>query len=824
MVSNLGQLNALYHNMQNGEFDRIGVSPFTTDQGDSRSCLWADYDNDGDPDLFIANSGAAPGELNFLYENLGNGQFQAVTGTANPIINDKGLSNGGCWGDFDNNGLLDLYVVNRDSQPNVLYINLGGGNFENASGSLIINEPADSRSAGWIDFDNDGWLDLFVTNAGTVDEGARNVLYRNMHDGNFERIDFGPPSDDLGHSRGQAWADFDRDGDLDLAVVNANGEPNRLYRNNIADKNWLDVKLQGTLSNRQAVGSRVILQATITGETVRQMHEVSTTSAPLGQNDILVHFGLGDATAIDSLIVIWPNTGRQIYQAGSINTQIQLIEEIPDLPKPILVSPTDMMIDLDVKPTFIWHQVPDAMQYEIEVSESLLFDTLAFQAAGVMDTVIKIENTPLRTATNHYWRVRARMTSTVFTNWSDVWRFKTVRSIAFVQTLDVISPEKEATGVTLPVTLSWTDTSGYVGAKTFDVQVSTSPAFSDTVFSAFDLTAESVSATGLNYNTTYYWHARMMTPSTMYVWSNPPWGFTTEPGAKPAAPTLLNPPNNATDVSEYVLLTWNAVTGGVYRVRVSQNAALSNPVYDFQDLAEPYYYIPDLDPGTTYFWGVSVTVSGLESDPSTVRMFTTRPANIDISQPLSFPSKDRRDQFTSQDYILFGLPGNVNLALDNPGVFGPDFGIKWMAYWDNGNSSDYYQPFDQAGKFRFLPGRGYWVIVNGPVQVSGISVPNLPVNNQAQIEIDIHEGFNIISNPFTVDVAWTVVRDINGLAGTEPLHMYNKGFSQTLTMEPYKGYYFDNKLASRNKLIIPYFSYLPKSGTEKTTEWQLSFE
>ncbi len=157
LVANLGQLNALYKNLGDGTLDRIGVSPFTVDQGASAGCSWADFDNDGDLDLFIANAGSAPGEFNFLYENLGDGQFQKIS-SANPIVTDKNLSNGGCWGDYNNDGWLDLYVVNREGQPNVLYINQGEGNFVKAPDILPISEPSDSRCASWADYDSTAGL------------------------------------------------------------------------------------------------------------------------------------------------------------------------------------------------------------------------------------------------------------------------------------------------------------------------------------------------------------------------------------------------------------------------------------------------------------------------------------------------------------------------------------------------------------------------------------------------------------------------------------------------------------------------------------------
>jgi len=818
LVANLGQLNALYKNLGDSNFDRIGVSPFTVDQGMSAGCSWADFDNDGDPDLFIANAGSAPGEFNFLYENLGDGNFQKIS-SGNPIVTDKNLSNGGCWGDYNNDGWLDLYVVNRDGQPNVLYINQGGGNFVKSPDVLPTSEPGDSRCASWIDFDNDGWLDLLVTNMGTSDEGENNVLYRNLSDGKFQKISFGPIYSDLGRSAGHAWADYDRDGDLDLVVVNAGDQPNYLYRNNVEGKNWVKVWLEGTVSNQRGIGARIIVQT----DSVRQMREIGSENSTLGQNEAIAHFGLSDFKSIDSLIVIWPNTGRKIYQATSVNTIIKLVEDIPDLPAATLLTPGDLAADVDTYPHFIWHKVNEALTYHFQLSEFADFREFVVDQSDLADTTFQYSKAgmPLKTATQYYWRVKAVMDVQGHGNWSTVWKFRTMRETVPVQALDVVSPAKGAAGVTLPVTFSWTDTSGYSGEKVYDLQVSTSPSFTDTVFEAYDLIAASATGEGLNYNTTYYWRARMTTPSGIYLWSDPPWSFSTEAGTKPAAPTLVNPSNGATDMPDKVLLTWSEIAGGTYHVRVATDNAFTDVVLD-ENLSVNHIYVYGLSNNTSYYWSVAVNVGGIESDPSAIWSFTTRTNEIQVSQSISFPIKERRDQLTAVDYRLFGLPGNVNEALD--AVFGPDFGVKWMAYWDNGEPSNYYEPFDQAGRFKFLPGRGYWLISNGPIEVSELSLQHVALDNLAQTEIDIHEGFNIITNPFDIDVDWGMVRIVNSLPGTEPLYTYNRGFSQILTMKPYEGYYFDNKNSSRNKLAIPYFNYLPKINAGQQIDWLIKIE
>src|SRR5262245_11518942 len=191
--------------------------------GSSTSVAWGDYLNDGHIDLFVANTQSAD---NWLFHNVGGSNFiQIVTG---PIVSDGGNSYGGVWGDYDNDGFLDMFVVNAN-QSNFLYHNDGGTNFTRITSGGIVNEGARSSFAcAWGDYDRDGYLDLFVANR----EGESNFLYHNNGNGTFSRITAGSIVNDGGDSSGCAWGDYDNDGNLDLFVANDTLENNFLYRNN----------------------------------------------------------------------------------------------------------------------------------------------------------------------------------------------------------------------------------------------------------------------------------------------------------------------------------------------------------------------------------------------------------------------------------------------------------------------------------------------------------------------------------------------------------------------------------------------------------------
>ncbi len=217
------QNNYLYSNNGNSTFTKINSGTIVTGSGKSHGASWADYDNDGDLDLFVANYGA----LNFLYKNEGNGVFAQVLGDI--VTTDVGYSLGASWGDYDNDSFVDLYVVNGSgNNENFLYNNNGDGTFNKITSGTIVTDLADSRGCGWVDYNNDGNLDLFVSNY----NGQNNFLYRNDGVGNFTKITSGSIVNDGGNSSGGSWSDFDNDGDLDLFVPNRELQYNFLYKNN----------------------------------------------------------------------------------------------------------------------------------------------------------------------------------------------------------------------------------------------------------------------------------------------------------------------------------------------------------------------------------------------------------------------------------------------------------------------------------------------------------------------------------------------------------------------------------------------------------------
>ncbi len=412
-----GQNNYLFLNNGGESFTSVISGNVVTDVGDSRGCAAADYDNDGDMDLFVANGGET-GESNFLYANNGDGTFTRMT--TSTVGNDVSISSGGSWGDFNNDGWLDLYVTNRNGSKNVLYKNNMGENFFAVGSADLPADSSDSRGSAWVDYDNDGWLDLFVSNAG--DE--KNILYRSSGIGFFERLSFGPiVTDFITDSRGVAWGDYNNDGSPDLFVAN-NGGKNFLYRNNISQKKWLKIKLEGTVSNKTAIGATVVVKTKLTSEDDRifeQRRSIDGQSGFLGQNSQILMFGLRSETTVDSIIIYWPSGTIDRLTNFATNQVLSFKEKEPGVPPPTLTSPTNGQDKMPIPALLQWNSAVSG-DFTVQVANDNLFTNVVYSESKTDNHVYVLNG--LTYSTTYYWRVNVSVNSTV-SNWSDVWVFST---------------------------------------------------------------------------------------------------------------------------------------------------------------------------------------------------------------------------------------------------------------------------------------------------------------------------------------------------------------------------------------------------------------
>jgi photosystem II stability/assembly factor-like uncharacterized protein len=413
--------NMLYKNNKDGTFRRITSGSIVTDDEPSRSASWADYNNDGHIDCFISNG--VKDVYNSLYRNNGDGTFFKITD--GNIVEDYGDYRNSAWADFDNDGDLDLYVTEvSEEYPNILYIN-DGRNFAKSKDTVIGSKADRTYNCGWCDFDNDGDVDIYLANAGAdnlfeqvrpgefalvgsnridanmgsavscswgdydndgwmdlfvVNYDRPNVLYHNDGDGSFTPVTAPGISTDNKISKGSGWADYDNDGDIDLFVVNRdsylfytndgagnftkdemsefiyhggnalavawgdkqnNGaldlviasydQQSLIYDNILKQNNWFKIRCAGNkTSNRSALGAKIKIVTTVNNQTRSQIRHISAASGHAAQNSLVQHFGLGPATMVDSIIIHWPSGKKQILLNKAANQRITVLESGTD--------------------------------------------------------------------------------------------------------------------------------------------------------------------------------------------------------------------------------------------------------------------------------------------------------------------------------------------------------------------------------------------------------------------------------------------------------------------------------------------------------------
>jgi hypothetical protein len=327
-----GLPDVLYRNQGNGTFKDVARSAGVWDpNGKGLGAVWLDYDRDGDVDLYVVND-ATP---NMLYRNDGDGRFTDVTLLAGVCCSEDGKAESGMGtdaGDADGDGWPDLFVTNLSNETNQLYRNLGGtGIFSIDTYPAGLGEIS-LLATGWgtdfFDFDNDGDLDIVVTNGHPMDDielvsdiityAERPYLFENGGNGRYREIgrDAGPYFAAMEVGRGLATADYDNDGDRDIAIT-PNNRRATLLRNDggSAAGRWITLRLEGARCNRDAIGARV----TLTAGGRRQEQEVRSASSYLSQNDMRLHFGLGQAARVDAIEIRWPSNTRRVERLGPVD-------------------------------------------------------------------------------------------------------------------------------------------------------------------------------------------------------------------------------------------------------------------------------------------------------------------------------------------------------------------------------------------------------------------------------------------------------------------------------------------------------------------------
>ena len=329
-----GDADVLYRNQGDGTFLSVELPGESAYKGFQP--LFGDYDNDGDPDIYVANDT----DPNVLYHNRGDGSFEDISIVSGASHSEDGgvqSGMGAAFGDYDNDGDLDIYVTHFSDDYNTLYRNEGGRFFLDVTylaGAAEVSLPFVGWGTDFLDYDNDGDLDLFAANGHVypaVDDydfgtsyAQRNLLFENPGDGRFVEVGAQSGSGLAVEkvSRGAAVGDYDEDGDLDILILNVDDTPTLLRNDGGNRKNWLKVSTIGTKSNRDGIGARIKV---VTGARV-QMREIAAGTSFLSQSDLRAHFGIGEVERIDRMEIRWPSGAVQEF-AGIEANQWLVVEE-----------------------------------------------------------------------------------------------------------------------------------------------------------------------------------------------------------------------------------------------------------------------------------------------------------------------------------------------------------------------------------------------------------------------------------------------------------------------------------------------------------------
>ena len=329
--------NLLYRNAGKGKFVDVskasGISK--PHQNYSLGVLVSDFNGDGWPDIYVACDRSP----SLLYINQRNGTFTEEGLLRGVALDETGEALSGMGvaaADYDKNGWLDIFRTNFSDEHVSLYRNAGDGNFDNATLSAGLGGSTGfvGWGCGFVDFDNSTWKDLLWVSGHIFPEveklktdihyKERIVLYRNLGNGKFADVSnrAGPAFSERHSSRGAAFGDLDNDGSIEIVVNNQNERPSLLKDMRNQRGNWILLKLEGTQSNRSAIGARVMVK---TGDSV-QIDEVRSGGSYLSQNDLRLHFGLGKATVVDRVEIQWPSGIRQIETNLPVNRVLTIRE------------------------------------------------------------------------------------------------------------------------------------------------------------------------------------------------------------------------------------------------------------------------------------------------------------------------------------------------------------------------------------------------------------------------------------------------------------------------------------------------------------------
>lgn len=314
-IHNFGTENVLFKNNGDNTFTDFTLESQALDMGPAMGTIFFDMDDDGDQDLYVLNDGSK----NVLFENLGGGRFQNVSEGSGLDIHCSCM--GVDFADYDQDGDYDMYITNYGA--NFLFENNGDGTFTDRAGEFEVDDYGMGWGTFWFDYDNDGDQDIYLANHQFI-SSRPNILYRNDNGSAFPSVSDDTNIESPFASFGTAAGDVNNDGLLDIIVANWGGNArNRLYVNNYESNSSILIKAIGTISNASAIGTNVIIKA---GDKL-QMDQINGATGYASQSSLILHFGLGQSDIIDEMIIKWPSGIIERYYNLPVNQYYTITEQ-----------------------------------------------------------------------------------------------------------------------------------------------------------------------------------------------------------------------------------------------------------------------------------------------------------------------------------------------------------------------------------------------------------------------------------------------------------------------------------------------------------------
>jgi hypothetical protein len=541
---------------------------------------WFDYDNDGDMDLLLSQF-AHPRFLQIdhrpltIYKNGGESSYN-FTDTYDPdeFESTIGLGYeetyaGAAWGDVNNDGLADFIATTYYGCRFIdFYQQKDGNTFENRTFEYGLEGIVTGEDACWLDFDNDGKLDLAMS----IDRKFR--LFKNYYDLNFD---------------------------------------------------WLELDLQGKKGQENyIIGARVKVYT----DKGTYMQEISCGRGQKMQKPSRLHFGLGKNATIEKVEVRWPGTtGYEEFFGINKNMIVKLIQDKggePEAPEPPILSlPFDGATDINIKAdNFKWNSVSNADKYYLQVSESSAFTNLVLDETNINKTEFPMSD--LEGEKEYYWRVSAG-NFVGYGDWSEEWSFTTTEVITEVpEAPTLITPDDGAINVNLNSDkLQWSEVPD---AKEYNLQVSENISFDPTSLDIEHLTVTEFPVSDLNENSSNYWRVRAWNTAGYGEWSSIR-NFVTDDSRVdyPLAPVLLTPENGEENVRQDAYMTWEVGEGATkYQLQVSTHYSISQEIVIDKIIRQNRYPVEELQGETKHYWQVySINSRGKSEMPSLTSNFTT---------------------------------------------------------------------------------------------------------------------------------------------------------------------------------------------------------